>query len=348
MVLRTGRALLSLLLIGFLLTLAGCGGGSGPQAQSQPQGQPQAQPRPLTPVTLVLDWYPNAVHTFLLTALENGYFRDEGIDLTLRMPAENPTDGIKLVGAGKETFALYYQPDVLVAREQGIPIVSVAAVVRHPLNHPMTPVDSGIASPKDLAGKVVGYPSIPMNIAMIQTMVRTDGGDPQRVTMRDIGWDLIPAIATKNVNAISGGYINHEKILLEKQGIAIRTFDPVQYGVPDYHELLLITGADTLQQDRALVEAFWRAAQKGFAAVKADPEAALDLLEKHQAKEVPIERDVEAESLRMLLPLMDDGGQVAFGRQEPEAWAAVGRWMQSVDLLQEPPQPEQAYVQLVP
>lgn len=73
----------------FLLTACNSGSGSsGPKK-----------------VSLVLDWYPNAVHSFVLAAEQQGFFKAEGLEVEIKMPAENPTDGIKLVGAGKETFA---------------------------------------------------------------------------------------------------------------------------------------------------------------------------------------------------------------------------------------------------
>lgn len=321
---------------------------SGQPAGSAPSGQAAAQPgaqRQLREVSLVLDWYPNAVHSFLYLAKENGYFEQEGLKVTFKMPAENPTDGIKLVGAGRETFALYYQPDVLVARaNEQIPIVSVGAVVRHPLNAVMARQSKGFKSPRDLEGKTVGYPSIPLNLAIVRTMVKSAGGNPDKVTMKDISWDLIPAVATDKVDAISGGYINHERVLLEKEGIPLTVFRPADFGVPDYYELVLITGEKTAREDRALVEAFWRAAARGFADMKKDPRHALDVLQKHQAKEFPLDRGVEEKSIQILLPLMDPGDGRAFGRQDADTWRKVAEWMKGEELLKGEVKPEEAFI----
>ncbi|HWI63682.1 MAG TPA: ABC transporter substrate-binding protein, partial [Symbiobacteriaceae bacterium] len=263
-------------------------------------------------VSLILDWYPNAAHTFILAAQEQGYFKEAGFDVTIKMPAENPTDGIKLVGAGKETFAVYYQPDVLLARGEGIPVVSVAAIVRKPLNGLMVPADSGIKTPKDLEGKQVGYPGIPLNIPMVRTMVKTAGGNPDKVTMTDISWDLIPALKTKRVPAIAGGFINHEKPILEKEGTPVTYFSPADWGVPAYYELVLITGEKTSKQDAA---AFWGAAARGFEWVKSHKAEALKLLVAKQSKDFPVDVDVETKALETLLPLMEEPG-VKFGAQK--------------------------------
>lgn len=320
-----------------VLLLAACG---------TPPSKPEGADQPLKQVSLVLDWYPNAVHSFVLAAQEQGYFKEAGLDVTIKMPAENPTDGIKLVGAGKETFAFYYQPDVLLARAEQIPIVSVAAVVRHPLNGIIVPQDGSIKSPKDLEGQAVGYPGIPLNLPMVQTMVKTAGGDPATVKMTDISWDLVPALSAKKVPAIAGGFLNHERLVLERDGMKTTFFSPADWGVPNYYELVLIAGEQTVQKDRATVEAFWQALAKGQAWVKNHQEEAVKLLLAHQEKSFPLEADIEAKSLQLLLERMEDPG-VAFGAQKAEDWEKVAEWMVEQGVLSPAVKPADAFVPLV-
>lgn len=327
---RLTAALLSLLLI---LSLAACSGsGSGSKELKQ--------------VSLVLDWYPNAVHSFIYVAQKEGYFKAEGLDVTIKMPAENPTDGIKLVGSGKDTFALYYQPDVLMARSEGIPIVSVAAVVRQPLNAITAPVGTGISRPKDLEGKTVGYPSIPLNLNIVKTMVKADGGDPAKVKFQDIGWDLIPAVASKKVDAISGGYINHEFLMFQKEGHKVQYFSPKDFGVPNYYELVLITGEQTATKEMATIEAIWRALSKGFEKTKADPKAALDVLAASASKEAPLDLEIETQSMAMLLPMMEAGG-AKFGAQTEADWQKVLDWMTAQGVVKAGLKPADAFRNIV-
>lgn len=310
-----------------------------------------APPKPVAPprdVSIVLDWYPNAVHTFLYAAAEQGYFAAEGLRVTFKMPGNDPSDGLKLVAAGKETFCIYYQPDLLLARAQQIPVVAVAPIVRHPLNVLMAPKSSGITSPKDLTGKSVGYPTVPTDINYVSLMVAVAGGDPAKVRFTDVGWDLIPAIATKQVDAIVGGYINHEALLLEKQGMPMNIFPLQDFGVPDYYELVLLTGEKTAREDRPLVEAFWRAAARGQAWVKANPEAAVDMLMRLSSPDFPLERDVETRSLAILLPLMDDSGKAAFGAHSRDRYNSLAVWMSISSILPEPVDVDQAFISVVP
>ncbi|WP_232293597.1 ABC transporter substrate-binding protein [Stigmatella aurantiaca] len=313
-----------------LLLAVGCSDKKGSSPTEASQGQGKA----LKKVSVVLDWYPNAVHIPILAAAQQGFFAAEGLDVDIKMPADNPTDGIKLVGAGKETFALYYAPDVLLAQAEGIPIVSVGAIVQRPLNGIMVPENSGIQSPKELEGKQVGYPSTSLSISLVNTMVKAAGGDPQKVIMTDVSWDLIPAITTQRVQAVTGAFINHEKLLFEKKGIKIRYFAPTEFGVPNYYELVLITGKQTARQDMGTVEAMLRAMAKGYAWAQTNQTAALGLLIKGQSSHFPLDEEIEAQALQMLLPWMEGEG-ARFGTQDAGTWEATAMWLQKEGRLKD-------------
>ncbi|MHB9144791.1 MAG: ABC transporter substrate-binding protein [Symbiobacteriia bacterium] len=314
------------------ILLTGCGSGALPKAGAGAGPASSATPVPLKKVSLMLDWYPNAVHSFIYAAAQQGYFKAEGLEVDVKMPADDPTEGLKLVGAGKETFAIYYQADTLLARAEGVPVVSVGAIVRHPLNGIMVPTGAGINSPRDLEGKRLGYAGTPEGEAMVKTMVKAAGGNPDKVKLTNVGFDLIPAMATKKVDALNGAYINHEQLLLEKQGMPITYFSPAKYGVSDYYELVMLTGEQTVKSDPELVKAFWRALRKGQAWVEQHPDAALKLVLSQQDKSFPLDQDVETKSLQILLPLMTDKG-VPFGMQTAENWQATADWLVSVGML---------------
>ncbi|RXZ00160.1 ABC transporter substrate-binding protein [Fictibacillus sp. S7] len=298
----------------------------------------------LKKVSVMLDWYPNAVHAGIYDAIEKGYFKKEGIEVDVKMPAET-NDPLKLVAAGRTDLALTYQPQVVLSRAENIPVVSLGAMVRHPLNHLMVPEKSSVHTPKDLEGKNVGYPSIPINEAIVKTMVKHDGGNPDNVKMTDIGWDIIPAMASKKVDGISGGYINHEQILLKKEGHPVRSIDPVKYGVPDYYELVLVSSEDGLKKNRKLYQKFWRALSKGQKDVQEHPENALNILFQHENKEFPLDQKVEKKSLRILLPLMDSGSK-PFGYEDQKSWNKVSEWLYETDMIKKKIDTQKAYINL--
>jgi putative hydroxymethylpyrimidine transport system substrate-binding protein len=293
-------------------------------------------------LSIMLDWYPNAVHSFLYAAKEKGYFKEQGLDVEIRMPADT-NDPLKLVAAGKVDMAISYQPQVVVARAEGIPVKSFAALVRHPLNQVMVPGDSSIQSPKDLAGKSVGYPSIPLDEAIIQTMVETDGGDEQKVKMVDVGWDLIPALATKKTDALIGGFINHEKLLLEKEGHPVVTINPAEYGVPDYYELVMVGNDKSLAAKKEVFKKFFTAITKGQQYVVEHPNEGLDILLRQENQSSPLDKEIEKKSLEILLPLMD-AGEYPFGHQDAETWKTVAHWLKQTKIINRNVEPDELFI----
>jgi putative hydroxymethylpyrimidine transport system substrate-binding protein len=305
--------------------LAACG--------SQPNGsvQPATTTDAPTELTIALDWYPNAVHSFLYAAEEQGFFKEENLKVNFQMPSDT-NDPLKMVAAGKVDMAISYQPQVVQARSEDIPVVSIAAIVRHPLSVIMTRKDSGISNPKDLAGKNIGYPSIPLDESIVRNVVKKAGGDDSGLKFTDIGFDIVPALTAKKVDAVVGGYINHEQLILEKNGIPVNVFKPSDFGVPDYYELVIATSDDTLGKKQKALEAFLRAAAKGQDYAAKQKDKALELLLSKQAKEFPLEADIETKSLEILLPLMDAGDQ-PFGSQTAESWQTLIDWMKQEQLI---------------
>ncbi|KKB39124.1 ABC transporter substrate-binding protein [Bacillus thermotolerans] len=319
-----------------VLLLVGCG--SEEANEAVPAGEEKKEK-----VTVMLDWYPNAVHSFLYTAEEKGYFEEEGIDVDIQFPA-NPTDPINLAAAGKVTLGITYQPDVIAARtDQGVNVKSVGAIVRSPLNHVVFLKDSPIQSPQDMEGRTVGYPGIPLNEAIIETMVKHDGGDPEKVKLTDVGFELNSAVVTGNTDAVVGAYINHEVPLLEHEGYEVSYLNPTDYGVPSFYELVAVTSDQTWEEEKESIQAFWRAAEKGFEFMESHPDEALQiLLDKQDASNFPLIEEVEKESIEVLLPKMKS--ETGFGSQTKEAWEETAEWMKEAGLVKGEPQIEEMFV----
>ncbi len=111
----------------------------------------------LREVNVVLDWYPNAIHAFLYTAIERGYFAEGRTGCTDRFPA-NASDALSLVAAGKAEIGMYYQHDVIQAiANQETRMKAIGAIVQSPLCVILSLKDKNITRPEDLAGKTIGY-----------------------------------------------------------------------------------------------------------------------------------------------------------------------------------------------
>ncbi|KIL47200.1 ABC transporter substrate-binding protein [Jeotgalibacillus soli] len=341
------QLLLSLSLL-MMLILAACGGndstsGTDSGAESADEGSNEEE---LSEVTVMLDWYPNAVHSYLYVAKENGYFEEEGVDVEIQFPT-NPTDPLNLAAAGQITLGFYYQPDVVMARaNQDVPVKAIGAIVRSPLNHIVMLEDSPIQSPKDLEGKTVGYPGIPLNEALLTSMVTYDGGNPEEVNMVDVGFELGSSIVSGQADAVIGAYVNHEVPVLKHNGHETRYFNPTDYGVPSYYELVAVTSDQTWEQDQEAIEAFWRAATKGYEFMTANPDEALEILLANQEEaNFPLIKEVEEESLSILMPKMES--EEGFGSQSEESWQETTDWLLESGLIEEAPPAEDLFVNIV-
>jgi len=342
------------MLISLLLIVSGCGttGASQNTPTTDSKTNAQQADSPVTDpasaakdkLSIMLDWYPNAVHSFIYVAQEKGYFADQDLDVDIQMPADT-NDSLKLVAAGKIDLALSYQPQILLARGENIPVRSIAAVVRHPLVHLLTEANSNVSSPKDLDGKTVGYSSIPLYEAMLRTMISHDGGNPDNMNLVDVGFDLIPSLASGQADAIMGGFINHEQLILEKEGHAMRSINPVDYGVPDYYELVLTASEAGIEAKKEQLTRFVKAIQEGQKYVTEHPEEALNILLAHENETSPLDPEIETKSLAILLPLMNEEGQ-PFGRQEMESWENVRTWLVATELIPESVKAEDAFINL--
>jgi putative hydroxymethylpyrimidine transport system substrate-binding protein len=345
-------SLLPLLLITLMLIVSGCGntGTNTPAIDSAPDVKDTESSATKTSsdskdkLSIMLDWYPNAVHSFIYVAQEKGYFTDQGLDVDVQMPADT-NDSLKLVAAGKIDLALSYQPQILLARGENIPVRSIAAIVRHPLVHLLTEADGKVKSPKDLEGLTVGYSSIPLYEAMVRTMISQDGGNPDKMNLVDVGFDLIPSLASGQADAIMGGFINHEQLILEKEGHAINSFNPVDYGVPDYYELVLTASEVGIETKKDQLTRFIKAIQEGQKYVTEHPEDALNILLAHENETSPLDPEIETKSLDILLPLMNEEGQ-PFGMQDASSWENVRAWLVQSELIPDSVKAEDAFINL--
>ena len=140
-----------------------------------------------------------------------------------------------------------------------------------------------------------------------------------------------------------GGFVNHEKPIFASKGMNINVIEGKNYGLPDYYELVLIANEDTVQNDRATVDAFVKAMRKGFADMKQNPQKSLDLLLTKQMEQFPLKADIEKQSLEILLPKMDAGDQ-PYGWQTLQSWQKAADWMFANGAIKKPIDAQKAYM----
>ncbi|WP_367568181.1 ABC transporter substrate-binding protein [Lacrimispora sp.] len=289
----------------------------------------------LREINVVLDWYPNALHTFIYTAIERGYYKDEGLDVKIQFPA-NDNDALSLVAAGKAEIGLYYEHDIIqVVANQDIGVKSIGAVVQSPLNIILSLADKNIQSPADLAGKTVGYAGTALSEALVQTMMEASGADFASVEMVNVGFELMNSMTTGNVDATIGCLVNHEVPQMEEEGFDVNYFMVNGYGIPSHYAAVFLAGNKMIETEPEVLAGFLRASAKGFADFQADTDACLQILLDNQNEEnFPLSSSVEEQSCQALLPLMETT-DAPFLSQTAENWQANIDWMYDVGLIQE-------------
>ncbi len=343
------KKLLSILTAAALITVcfAGCSQSGTSSQQSSASVETSQNSGELTEIDLILDWYPNAVHAFIYDAIEKGYYEEQGLKVNVLFPSNN-NDAISLVAAGKADIGLYYQNDVIIARaNENIPIKAIGTVVREPLDIIASIADKNINRPKDLEGKTLGYTGTEFCEAVIKQMMEADSSSVDKLSLINVGFDVMSSMTTGNVDATFGCFINHEIPQLEKEGFDMNYFKLSDYGVPNYYSLVFVANEEKVNSESDIYQKFLYASSKGFYDMKTDPEGTLNILLEHQnADNFPLDPEVENKSLETLLPMMEYENE-PFLSQNYDCYEENVNWLYSVGLIENEIEPGDAFADVI-
>jgi putative hydroxymethylpyrimidine transport system substrate-binding protein len=310
---RTPAVAAALALFALILGLAACGEKSDDTSGGQAE-----------PLSLTLDFYPNPDHAGIYMAQKLGYFADAGLDVSIHTPSD-PAAPIKQVAAGQTDLAISYEPEVLLAHEQGLDVLAVGALVDRPLTSLIWLKKSGIQSIAGLRGKTIATAGIPYQDAYLKTILARAKLSPADVDTVNVGYGLLPALVGGKAQAMLGGFSNVEGVDLRLRGK-----DPVvtpvdRLGVPTYDELVVVANHKQLEEDPQKVRLFLGALARGTAAAVKQPEAATKaLLEANSDLDPKLTRAEVAATL----PLLSRRGEM-----NQAEWKAFIAWMQRNKLI---------------
>ncbi|MBW2539607.1 MAG: ABC transporter substrate-binding protein [Deltaproteobacteria bacterium] len=191
-------------------------------------------------VTVLLDWFVNPDHAPLYVALEKGFFRERGLDVTFQVPS-NPNDPPKLVAAKKADIAVSYQPQHHLHVDQGLPLVRFGTLIATPLNALVVLADSDINRIADLKGKIVGYSIGGFETVLLKVMLARQGLSLKDITLVNVNFSLSPSLLSRKTDAVIGAYRNFELNQMDIAGHPGRAFFVEEHGIPPYDELILVT-----------------------------------------------------------------------------------------------------------
>jgi NitT/TauT family transport system substrate-binding protein len=309
-------ALLALLLI-TLISLSACRSAAGPENVEA------------TPIDLTLGYIPNIQFAPIYVAIDKGYFREAGFDVSLSYG--NEADAVALIGAGEQTFAIASGEQVLLARAQGLPVTYVAAWYQQ---YPVGVValqEAGIQVPEDLRGTAIGIPGLyGASYIGLRALLAAADLTENDVALHSIGFTQVESLATDQVDA-AVIYLANEPVVLRSQGYAV---DVIR--AADYLELVangLVTNETTIAEDPQMVTAFIDALLHGLTDTYADPEEAYEIskgyVENLAEQDPAVQSEILAESIKLWQSEEP-------GYSQPAGWINMQDVLLDMGLLTEP------------
>lgn len=281
--------------------------------------------------TLVLDWTPNTNHGGIYAAEEAGFYDAVGIDLEIIQPGES--GALQAVATGNAEFGISVQEALIPAQVQGVPAISIAAIIQHNTSSLMALTDSGIDSPADLPGHTYGGFGGQLETALISQLVECDGGDPDAVEYVEVG------NTDYRVGLESGAFDfvwifdGWDKLRLEQAGVDISTIPFIDHVdcIPDWYTPLIVTNEDLAATDPDLVADFVAATSRGYDLAIDDPDAAADAL-------LAAAPELDEELVRASAEFL--AGQYAldapqWGHQTDEVWTRFSDFLLGAGLIDE-------------
>ncbi|RIX49908.1 ABC transporter substrate-binding protein [Paenibacillus nanensis] len=323
---------LALSVLALTVALAGCGGSKGNE-----QGDKAEADQPLQKVKVVLDWTPNTNHTGLYVARDKGFFKEQGLDVEIIQPGQEGADA--MVAAGNAEFRVSYQESVTMARIADVPLVSIAAVIQHNTSGFASPKEKGIDSPKKFEGMRYGGWGAPVEEAVIDSIMREEGGDVSKVDIMSIGDSDFFAAVKRDID-FAWIYYAWTGVEAELRGEELNMLYLTDYSDKlDYYTPVLVTSEDMIAKSPELVKAFTAGAAAGYQYAIDNPEDAAEVL-------IQAEPDLNPElvkaSQKWLSPRYQDDAP-RWGEQKLSVWENYAGWMYEHGLLEAELEAEKAF-----
>jgi diguanylate cyclase (GGDEF)-like protein len=277
---------------------------------------------PLQVIDFQLRWHHQFQFAGYYAAIEQGYYREEGLDVRLHEASPGRTP-VEEVLAGRAQYA-ESNSEILYGRLQGKPLIALAAIFQHSPSVLLVRKDSGINTPHDLIGKKVMLLNAQTDADFL-AMLLHEG-------IKHDAIDIVPSslnfddLITGKVAAFNS-YLTNETYLLKQQGIDYNVINPATYGI-DFYSDILFTTEQELKRHPERVEAMRRATLKGWRYAMDHPDEVIDLLlTKYKVPKTREHLQFEANSMRaLILPDLIEIGHMNPGRWQrmAEAFVDVG------------------------
>ncbi|MCB0828093.1 MAG: ABC transporter substrate-binding protein [Solirubrobacterales bacterium] len=307
---------------------AACGGDD--DSSSSDSGSSSGQTKS---ATLVLDFIPNAVHAGIYTAVANGYYEDNGINLKIIQPTST-ADTLRLIDAGKADFGIADGIDLAGQIDTGREAKGIMAILQRPPGGLITLEEEGIESPAGLEGKTVGVTGVPSDNAILDTIMADDGASSDDVDVVTIGFNGVQSLEAGKVAAFTG-FIPADGVQVEEDGFKTKSFALDEYGGPSYPGLVAFSTESKIADDPDLMKGFVDATTKGYQDTLDDPAQGVDdLVSETQG----VDKQLATAQLDAYIPLMGDAD--TYGQFSNDSLDSLSTFLVDNDLAKQPIAPD--------
>lgn len=254
-------------------------GESGGEKVSEESGSAAAS-GDLEPATVILDYVANTNHTGMYVALDQGYYEDQGLDVTIVEPTEGAT--ATLIAVGKGDFGISYQEDVTMAlaSKEPLPIKAIAAIIQHNTSGFATYKDKNITSVKDFEGKTYAGWGGPGEEAVLRALMTENGADFSKLNM--VVSDGSGFAALKDKVDIMWFFEAWDNVKCQLADFPIN-YMPVRDLDErlDYYTPVIITNDKLISENPEKIRKFLAATAKGYEFAMEKPDEAAQILQKY-------------------------------------------------------------------
>ncbi len=291
--------------------------------------RPKDQSEALTPITLNLTYIPNIQFAPIYAAIENGYFAEAGLNVSLSYG--NEADLVALIGSGSQQFMIASGEQVLLSRAQGIPVVYVSQWYRDYPVGLVSLVNAEIFEPADLADKQIGIPGLyGASYIGFEALLGNAGLKDADLRLIPIGFTQAESLVTGKVDAVVG-YVANEPIVLKSMGYDVNVMK-----VSDYLDLVgngLVTSEALIRDNPKLVQAMVTGFLKGIAFTLSNPDETYELSKNYVENLASADKPTQTAILRAS---MDQWQADPLGFSKSTGWQNMQDLLLKIGLLSSP------------